>query len=137
VTALLVPVANEVKPTLFRVSLDELRTGLPYDALERLRVEAALTRAQVAELLGIPERTLARRKIDGRLTPAESDRVDRTTRILRLTAEVLEGEDKARAWLQKPNRGLGGVTPLSLLDTDRGTRAVEDALMAIEHGMYG
>ena len=114
-----------------------VRTGLPYSELERLQREAALNQLQMAALLGIPERTIARRKNAGWLTPAESDRLDRTARIFELATGVLESGDKARQWLQRPNRGLAGVTPLSLLNTDRGVRAVEEILLRIEHGLYG
>lgn len=130
-------VTTDFVSTDFRLTVGDVRDGLPYAALERLQEAAALTQGQMATLLGIPERTIARRKNEGRLTATESDRVDRTERILRLAAEVLEDAGKARTWLQRPNRGLGGETPLSMLDTDRGVRAVEGVLMRLEHGIYG
>jgi len=37
---------------------------------------------------------------------------------------------------ESPNRSLGNVTPLSLLDTDLGAEAVTDTLGRIEHGVY-
>lgn len=40
----------------------------------------------------------------------------------------------ARAWLRAENIGLGGCTPLSMLDTDIGSREVEKILVAIAHG---
>jgi putative toxin-antitoxin system antitoxin component (TIGR02293 family) len=43
---------------------------------------------------------------------------------------------KASRWLHNPNRALGGVSPLSLLDTDLGTREVEQILGRIEYGVY-
>jgi putative toxin-antitoxin system antitoxin component (TIGR02293 family) len=54
-----------------------------------------------------------------------------------MAVKTLGTEDKARLWMQRPNRNLEGETPLSLLDTDRGVRAVEDVLMRIDHGIYG
>jgi len=39
-------------------------------------------------------------------------------------------------WLQSPNAALGGVTPLSLLDTDIGADGVLDTLGRIEHGVF-
>jgi putative toxin-antitoxin system antitoxin component (TIGR02293 family) len=52
-------------------------------------------------------------------------------------AEKVFGERaKASRWLHKPNRALGGVSPLSLLDTDLGTREVEQILGRIEYGVY-
>jgi len=119
------------------MAIEGVRSGLPYQALDRLQKAAGLNQAEIATVVGIPERTIVRRKSEGRLTPTESDRVDRITRLLELATKVLEDEEKARSWLHRPNRGLAGKTPLELLDTDRGVRTVEDILMRIEHGIYG
>jgi putative toxin-antitoxin system antitoxin component (TIGR02293 family) len=49
---------------------------------------------------------------------------------------VLGGVQAARRWLARHNRSLGGVSPISLLDTDIGCRQVEEALARINHGIY-
>lgn len=46
---------------------------------------------------------------------------------------VFEDTDSALSWLQNTNASLGGVTPLSLLDTDIGADSVLDTLGRIEH----
>ena len=43
---------------------------------------------------------------------------------------------KAARWLRKPNRVLNLQTPLTLLETETGARAVEEALGQIDHGVY-
>ena len=117
--------------------VNAIRSGLSYSELELLQSAVLLSAAETARALGIPERTLARRKNDGRLTSEESDRLDRVIRVVQLGRNVLGDEAKIRAWLHAPSRALGGVIPLELLDTDRGVRAVEDVLLRIEHGIYG
>ena len=52
-----------------------LRAGLPYAALERLSRASGLPVLEIARLAGIPVRTLSRRKTQGKLGPAESERV--------------------------------------------------------------
>ena len=47
---------------------------------------------------------------------------------------VFDCNELAQAWLQTSNIGLGGVSPLSLLDTGPGTQDVARILSAIEHG---
>jgi putative toxin-antitoxin system antitoxin component (TIGR02293 family) len=121
----------------FFEGIERVRTGVSYETLERLQKGAGLNQVEVATVVGITERTLTRRKQEGRLTATESDRVDRIARLLELATKVLEDEGNARLWMHQPNRGLGGKTPLDLLDTDRGVRAVEDVLMRIEYGNYG
>jgi putative toxin-antitoxin system antitoxin component (TIGR02293 family) len=81
-------------------------------------------------------RTLARRKKEKRLHADESDRLFRVGRIAALAEETLGSKDKAKRWLQKPNRALGGAAPLRLLDTELGARQVEDVLGRIAHGVY-
>lgn len=114
---------------------ERVRRGLPYAALEAVMARLGLSRDQLAQALHLPERTLARRKKERRLHPDESDRLFRLARIAAQAADVLGSTEKAARWLQRPNRALGGRVPLALLDTDAGTREVEEVLGRIEHGI--
>jgi putative toxin-antitoxin system antitoxin component (TIGR02293 family) len=113
-----------------------LRKGLPYSTLEAFRKHADLSLGELTSILGIPERTLARRKEANHLTPSESDRLYRVARSLAHAQSVLGDADKASAWLKRPNRALGDEIPLALLDTDIGARQVEDALLRIAYGIF-
>jgi putative toxin-antitoxin system antitoxin component (TIGR02293 family) len=121
-------------------TLDHLREllegGLPFATLETIKESLALTRAEVLGVLAITDRTLVRRKKESRLQASESDRLFRLARVAALAVDVLEGEEKARRWLHKPNRALGGAVPLSLLSTDIGARQVEELLQRIDHGLF-
>ncbi|MBI3680186.1 MAG: DUF2384 domain-containing protein, partial [Acidobacteria bacterium] len=45
------------------------------------------------------------------------------------------GDNKtATRWLRRPNRSRGGSTPLQLIDTELGARAVENVLGRIAYG---
>lgn len=120
---------------------DDLRSavleGFPFSAFEAVRKEIDLPQNQLSTLLGIPARTIARRKEDKQLTPVESDRLYRLARVVAYAGEVLGGVEKVRTWLKSPNRGLGGEIPLELLATDIGARQVEEVLQRIEYGIYG
>lgn len=113
-----------------------IREGLPFSSLESVMKRFGFSREEVAWALDLPPRTFARRKLERRLRPAESDRLFRLARIASQATGVLGGEDKAARWLHSPNRALGGNVPLELLDTDLGTRQVEEVLGRIEHGVY-
>jgi len=113
-----------------------VRSGLPYAALESVLDLLGLPVDAVAASLSLPQRTLARRKKQQRLSAEESDRLLRLARVAAIAVGVFGDPQKASAWLQKPNRALGGVTPLSLLDTDAGVRQVERVLGRIEHGVF-
>ncbi len=70
-----------------------------------------------------------------RLRLSESDRVVRITRLLALASEVLENQQRAIRWLNRPNRALGDNSPFDKLRTESGAREVEDLLMRIEYGV--
>jgi putative toxin-antitoxin system antitoxin component (TIGR02293 family) len=113
-----------------------LREGLPYTALEAVASGFDIRNEELVAVLHLPLRTLARRKREKRLRAEESDRLFRLGRIAALADEVLGSREKAKRWLHRPNRALGQAVPLRLLDTDLGTRQVEDLLLRIAHGLY-
>src|SRR5579863_1484777 len=126
--------------------------GLPAPATETdmLRaVEGRLTPAVITRLISlglqraeidaaiIPLRTLQhRRSRREKLTVEESDRVLRATRVLAIAESVYGSRQRALAWLRRPHARLGGRAPLSLLNTDTGSRIVEELLVQIDEGMF-
>jgi putative toxin-antitoxin system antitoxin component (TIGR02293 family) len=115
---------------------EAIRAGLPYAALEALEARLGLAHRDLLAVLGTAPRTLARRKQRRCLSPLESDRFYCLAHITQLAVQALGDLDRARAWLGRVNRALGGHTPLSMLDTETGTRQVEEALTHIKYGMY-
>jgi putative toxin-antitoxin system antitoxin component (TIGR02293 family) len=113
-----------------------IRRGIPSSAVDTLACFTHLSRAELAAAVGIPERTLARRKREGRLSSEESSRLIRLARAVARADEVFDDLDLGIDWLKSANASLGGATPLSLLDTDIGAESVMDTLGRIEHGVF-
>jgi putative toxin-antitoxin system antitoxin component (TIGR02293 family) len=113
-----------------------LREGLPYEALEAVTSKLNISIEMASSALQLARRTLARRKESNRLDGLESERIVRLADIAAHAVTVLGGTEQATRWLTTPNLALGGVVPLTLLDTDVGTRAVDDVLLRVEHGVY-
>lgn len=114
-----------------------IHQGMPVQAVEVLKDGMAIPDGQLAELLGISQKTLSRvRTAGGRLGPVASDRLFRAARIIALAIDVLEAQEAALHWLKRPQVGLGGRPPLALLTTDAGSDQVEKLLLRIEHGVY-
>jgi putative toxin-antitoxin system antitoxin component (TIGR02293 family) len=86
--------------------------------------------------LGIPKRTAERRLTQERFTAEESDRLYRAMNITRYAIEIFGDADTAAAWMKERNPALGGVAPLSLLDTDPGVLKVREVLTRIDYGVY-
>ncbi|HEX6851888.1 MAG TPA: antitoxin Xre-like helix-turn-helix domain-containing protein [Candidatus Polarisedimenticolaceae bacterium] len=115
----------------------ELSTGLPFTAFARLQDNLAVTATELAIPLGIPVRTLARRRAQGRLTTDESDRLVRVSRVFAATVDLFDGHlDSARQWWKSEIRGLGYVRPLDAVRTEVGTRAVETLIHQLAHGVF-
>lgn len=116
--------------------IEIVRHGLPAVAIDAVARAVQLTQAELSETLAISERTLIRRKKEGTLSTEESAKLLRVARITHRAIEVFEDRLAALDWLKSINRALGGVTPLSLLDTDLGAETVLDTLGRIEHGVF-
>jgi len=95
---------------------------------------AGLTLKELATSLDLSPRSLQRRRAEGRLARYESDRLYRLARIVALAKRYLGEDQTAKRWLRRPNRALGGRTPLQLIDTEPGARAVENVLGRIAYG---
>jgi putative toxin-antitoxin system antitoxin component (TIGR02293 family) len=114
-----------------------IEQGLPFGALERFQRTVAMPMAEIAELVQIPERTLARRRASGRLAGDESDRLVRASRLFSQAIDLFEGDlEAAKAWLSAPQRALGGSTPLRMARTGVGVREVERLIGRLEHGVF-
>ncbi len=113
-----------------------IRRGIPSSAIDSLTEFTRVSQTDLATALGIPERTLARHKREGKLNTEESAKVVRLARVIERAEEVFEDFDAAIDWLKSANVSLDGNTPLSLLDTDVGAESVTDTLGRIEHGVF-
>lgn len=111
--------------------------GVPVRSAEILKDSMEVSDSLLAQLLGISEKTLSRaRKANASLDAVTSDRLFRVARIAALARKSLEGDKAALAWLKRPQPGLGGQTPVSLMTTSAGAEEVERLLLRIEYGVY-
>jgi putative toxin-antitoxin system antitoxin component (TIGR02293 family) len=114
----------------------QIQKGLRFSELQTLQNSLDLPFEQLAAKLCISRSTLHRRKAAGRLSPDESDKVMRLSRLVDHAAKVFGDVEKARAWLKFPQVGLGGAVPLDYAQTEVGAREVDDLLGRIDYGVY-
>jgi len=111
--------------------------GFAFSTLERIKKATNIPMEQLAVSIGISQRTLTRRRKEKKLTASESDRLVSISRLLTLAVDLFEGDgSKAFAWFLKPNRALGGMTPLAMATTETGAREVENLIGRLEHGVF-
>jgi len=114
----------------------QIQKGLPFSDLKVLQGSIDMPFDKLAAKLSISRSTLQRRRAAGRLSPDESDKVLRFSRLLRQAADLFGDIDKGRAWLKHPQYGLGGAVPLDYAETEIGAREVENLLGRMKYGVY-
>lgn len=112
-----------------------VRRGLPYSVFERVQGALQVSAQMLAALIGVPVRTLNKRKHEGRFSSEESDNLLRVVRVVSKTFSFFDEPQAARAWLQASEMAFGGDTPLSLLDTEMGAQEIFRLLGQLEHGV--
>lgn len=118
------------------ILIQSIKKGLPISAFEKIQKELDVSADTLATTVNIANRTLARRKKEGRFLPDESERVLRIASLFDRASQVLHKQDRVQRWFKSPQKALGGKTPLEYADTEPGAREVEDLLGRLEHGVF-
>jgi putative toxin-antitoxin system antitoxin component (TIGR02293 family) len=120
-----------------RELIERIKNGLKFGVLESLSSATGQPLAELASRVGIPPRTLARRKSTGKLSMEESERVVRLAGLYEKAAELFDGDVvNARQWMSQPKKALGGESPLDYAATELGAREVENLIGRLEHGVF-
>jgi putative toxin-antitoxin system antitoxin component (TIGR02293 family) len=115
--------------------IQRIRSGTNAHSLVGAATTLGVSRETIFGLVGLPTSTANRKIARGELLEtAATERLARIALIGRDAEETFGDPEIARAWLTSGNTALGGATPLSLLDTDIGTREVSKVLVAINYG---
>jgi len=111
--------------------------GFSFTTLLTLEANSGVSLALLASMIGIPERTLARRKTSGKLEPDESERLLRVSTLFEKCVDLFEGDVTAAVnWLTSPKKALNRQPPLLYARTELGAREVEDLIGRIDHGVF-
>lgn len=110
--------------------------GLPRQALRTLAERIAggdKNKVAALEWGIVPKTTLERRL--SKLSPQESERLERAARLFVHARRALGSEDEARTFVVAPHPELDGRSPIEAARTDLGTRRAEQILTALEYGL--
>jgi putative toxin-antitoxin system antitoxin component (TIGR02293 family) len=117
--------------------MQQIERGFSFEALLQLEANSGVSLALLASVIGIPERTLARRKTTGRLEPDESERLLRLSSLFERCVDLFEGDVTAAVnWLTSPKKALNRQTPLLYARTELGAREVEDLIGRLDQGIF-
>jgi len=112
------------------------RTGLSYEKFILAINAFDFSKKVLAQILHLSERTLERiHKEKKRLSTPQTERILELSLLFEKGWAVFGNKITFRKWLDRDYIPYGRISPISLLDTSQGIRAVHDALGRIEHGI--
>lgn len=120
-----------------RLELDRrVKVGVTVAGVRRFLHHSGFTETQLLHIAGIAPSTWARRKVEGKLSPAESERVVRLAILFAHAEAVLSGAAHAKAWMEREQPALEGQRPVDLVETTFGAEEINDLLTRLEYGVF-
>jgi putative toxin-antitoxin system antitoxin component (TIGR02293 family) len=118
--------------------IEAIRKGLLPSQVEGFLKSNEFPTKETLEVLDINATTFFnRKKTRTKLNSEMSEKFLRLARVTRLALRIIGDRAEALAWLYREIPSLAKQRPMDLLDTEVGYRLVEEALLQIEHGVYG
>ncbi|HUE94651.1 type II toxin-antitoxin system Xre/ParS family antitoxin [Pseudomonas sp.] len=113
----------------------QIKEGFSAYLVHAIRVTFDLQERNLATLLNASISTLERLMREQKpLDSVASERLDRIAAVAHLADAVFESREAAAQWMSKPNKALGGSTPIMLCETEIGAKQVRRVLQALEWG---
>ena len=113
----------------------QIKEGFSANLFQAVRVTFGLHEQSLETLLNASISTLERRKREKKnLDSVASERLDRLATVCHLAEEVFEDRDSAASWMSRPNKALGGSTPIMLCETEIGAKQIRRVLQALDWG---
>ncbi len=115
--------------------ITQVEQGTPYEAFQRLSGRLGVSEERLRGVLGFAAATLHRRKVAGRFTLEESNRLYWLESLLETAELVLEDPEEVKDFMTTGNLALGGAVPLEYARTAPGLEAVRRLLTQLDHGV--
>ena len=112
-----------------------IEKGLTYITFHRLTRRLGVSEERLRHVLGFSAATLHRRKIAGRFTLDESNRLYWLESLLDLADQVFEDPEETPVFMTTCNLALGGAIPLDYARTAPGLEAVRRLLLQLDHSV--
>lgn len=113
----------------------QARAGQKPAIFTNLLFLTGFTKEELSSYFNSSSKTIHRYLTSGKtLDPFIAEHALAMKSLYYLGIEVFETLPPFRLWLQKPNYGLGNMTPADLMKTPGGLRLVKEELLRIEYG---
>ena len=111
--------------------------GISKASVDELANYLGISRKSMAEdIFDLSVKTLERKAATDKMDRRTSAHAFEIARVMQHAFEVFEDEEKVKHWVNKENRALNGMKPVSLFSTLTGLNMVNDVLGRIEEGVY-
>ena len=104
--------------------------------LENLKEQTGLDYDTLAKVLSVAKATLHNKKGKDKFDLSVSERLLLLADIYSYGYQVFESKERFNLWMKTSNTSLGGINPLSMLDTLYGMEEVKHLVGRIEYGVY-
>jgi putative toxin-antitoxin system antitoxin component (TIGR02293 family) len=112
------------------------KIGVTKEYLEKVKEKTMLDYQKLAVVLSINRATLINKKQEEKFSAAQSERIIVLDAMYNQGLEVFRSKEKLNAWLNAPNRALGGKIPYEVMDNQFGREEVLNLLGRIQWGVY-
>lgn len=112
-----------------------IEKGMAYTTFTHLAKRLGVSEERLRTVLGFSAATLHRRKVAGRFTLDESNRLYWLESLLDLADQVLEDAEETKVFMTTGNLALGGAIPLEYARTAPGLEAVRRLLLQLDYGV--
>ena len=116
--------------------IDAIKNGITKEELEALKDQSALDYDTLATILNVAKATLHNKKGKEKFDQYISERIFLLADLYSYGYEAFESKENFNQWMKTANRSLGGVPPLSMLDTLYGLEEVKHLIGRIEYGVF-
>jgi len=118
------------------VLIKKSREGIKYSAFNEISRNIPLKTEDWSRILHLSDRTLQRYKKEKTgFSPIYSEKIFEVQLLFNKGIEVFGGSESFYNWINTKNVALGGMLPVSLLDSSFGILMVKDELTRIEQGV--
>ncbi len=116
--------------------IDISRKGIQAKHLITVMEYTALSNKELADALPISERQLIRYAADKVMKQEVTERLLRIIDLYSFGYDFFQDHSEFQRWMRHENIALGGVVPLSLIDTGYGIDMVRTIIGRAMHGVY-
>lgn len=111
--------------------------GMPFKVIKAIQDHGNFSNKDISSFLDISESTLQRyRKSDKTLKKDDAEKAFHLSAVLAKGISVLGDEEKFTQWLNLENLALGGIKPITWLNSSIGREEILGLLNRIEYGIY-